>query len=469
MIVAGLRPTVDCLRVEADLLIYHSLAMKAVCGSIRCSMIRDEGTIHAPNLEDTLPTSRVRYEVLGLTFFMAFLMYMERGAIGAAAPSIMREFDLDKVSMGWAISAFGWSYALCQVPAGWMADRFGPRAVLAVAMIWWSIFTAATALSFNALSLAATRLLFGAGEAAAFPAGSRALVAWLPMRQRAFGQGFQHSGARLGAAVAPAIVASLIAVSGWRMVFYIFGVIGIAWALGWYAVYRNSPAEHPRVDSAELALLPMRAPVAGRGRRVPWNHILSSRNLWRLSAVYFCYGFVLWLYLAWFPTYLKEARHFAGLKASLASLPLLAATATNIAGGLLSDRFASQWKDLRRGRIIVSRFGFLIAGIALLPGVLASHEFAALACLTAALGGLELTVAVSWAICVDIGGSFSGSVSSVMNMFGNLGGAVSAVAVGYLATRFGWTSPFLVASALCVISAWVIGSIDPRRSAVGES
>jgi MFS family permease len=434
-------------------------------------MIGKQGVVEAtirPSV--AVSGSRVRYEVLGMSFLMAFLMYMERGAIGAAAPSIMREFHIDKITMGWAISAFSWSYALCQIPGGWMADRFGPRAVLAVAMVWWSVFTAATALSFNAISLAATRLLFGVGEAAAFPAGSRALVPWLPLRRRAFGQGFQHSGARLGAAVAPAVVVYLIAVSGWRTVFYVFGGVGIAWAIGWFASYRNNPGEHARVDDAELALL--RAQISPKDRRkraVPWRRILRDRNLRQLSTVYFCYGFVLWLYLAWFPTYLREARHFAGLKAGLASLPLFVATATNIAGGLLSDRFASRWGDLRRGRIIVSRSGFLIAALALLPGVLASHEIAALCCLTIALAGLELTVAVSWAICIDIGGEFSGSVSSVMNTWGNLGGAISAVTVGYLATQFGWTSPFLLASLLCLLSAWVVSRIDPRRSAVEDS
>jgi MFS family permease len=401
---------------------------------------------------------------------MAFLMYMERGAIGTAAPAIMREFHVDKVTMGWAISAFSWSYALCQVPAGWMADRFGPRAVLAVAMSWWSLFTAATSFSFNAVSLAATRFLFGAGEAAAFPAGSRALVPWLPVRQRAFGQGFQHSGARLGAALAPMIVVSVIASSGWRSVFAIFGGIGLAWAIVWQASYRNQPAENPRVNASELALLAPAKPVTSvRRPAVPWRRILRSANLWQMSTVYFCYGFVLWLYLAWFPTYLREERHFAGLKTGLASLPLLAATATNIAGGLLSDKLSSKWGNLRRGRIVVSRSGFLIAAIALLPAALASHEMAALACFTAALAGLELTVAVSWAMCIDIGGDFSGSVSSVMNTWGNLGGAISAVAAGYLATHFGWTSPFLLASVLCVLSAWLVGYIDPRCSAVDES
>jgi MFS family permease len=137
-----------------------------------------------------------------------------------------------------------------------MADRFGPRIVLAAAIAWWFVFTAASGLSFSAFSLAITRLLFGAGEAAAMPAGSQALVRWLPFEQRAFGQGFQHSGARLGAALAPAVVVSLMAFFGWRSVFFIFGSAGVLWATAWYVYYRNSPSEHPKTNSAEIELLP---------------------------------------------------------------------------------------------------------------------------------------------------------------------------------------------------------------------
>jgi MFS transporter, ACS family, glucarate transporter len=139
--------------------------------------------------------------------------------------------------------------------------------VLAAAIAWWSAFTAATGLCFNAVSLAITRFPFGAGEAAAFPAGSRALMRWLPVRQRAFGQGFQHSGARLGAAPAPAIVVSLITVSGWRPVFYIFGAAGLVWAAVWYFSYRNAPGEHPGTNAAEIELLPERVSQTGQPSR----------------------------------------------------------------------------------------------------------------------------------------------------------------------------------------------------------
>jgi sugar phosphate permease len=413
--------------------------------------------------------THVRYYVLALSFLMAFMMYMERGAIGVAAPAIMREFQISKIRMGWSVSAFNWSYALFQVPGGWMADRFGPRIVLAGAMAWWSLFTAATGFSAGAISLGITRFLFGMGEAAGFPAGSRALVPWLPVRRRAFGQGFQHSGSRLGAAAAPLLVVYLLRIAGWRSVFWIFGAAGILWALAWYLYYRNVPQEHAGTNRLELELLAANRSKTQPKRAVPWRHILRTRDLWYLSAAYFCYGWVVWLYLAWFPTYLREARHFTELKSGLASLPLLAATLTNVGGGLLSDRLVSKWNNLRRGRLAVSLFGFVIAGLALVPGVLTNNALLALACLTIALAGLELTVAVSWAMCIDIGGNFSGSVSSVMNTWGNLGGAISAVMVGYLATLLGWKSPFILASAFCLFSALLVSRIDPRRSAVGES
>ena len=405
----------------------------------------------------------VRYRVLGLSFLMAFMMYMERGAIGAAAPSIMKDFHIDKVTMGWSLSAFNWAYAAFQVPAGWLADRYGPRLVLALAMTWWSVFTAGMGLTFSALSLAATRFLFGAGEAAAFPAGSRAMVRWLPVSRRAFGQGFQHAGSRLGAALAPMIMVALLVPIGWRGVFAILGVVGVLWAVAWYWYYRDTPHEHAGVNPAELAMLPD-AP-SQKKREVPWRSILSCKDLWYLSIVYLCYGWVLWLFLAWFPTYLREARHFTALKSGLASVPLFAATLTNVIGGVASDKLSVKWNNLRHGRLAVSIGGFLIAALGLMLGVMATSPVLALGYLTVALGGLELTVAVSWAMCIDMGGEYSGSVSSVMNTLGNVGGALSPVMVGYFVTKFGWTAPFFFASSICVISALLVSRVDPCRPA----
>jgi sugar phosphate permease len=398
-------------------------------------------------------------------------MYLDRACMGAATPMIMRDFHLDKIAMGWSASAFNWTYALFQIPGGWLADRFGSRVVLAGAIGWWSLFTAATGRASSAISLALTRGLFGMGEAAAWPAASRSLLRWLPVERRAFGQGFQHSGSRLGAAFAPTLVVFLIAQSSWRTVFYVFGAAGVAIAIAWYLYYRDAPSEHSGVNAAELELLHRAAGIPARSAAaaVPWGRILRSPDLMCLSIAYFCYGWVFWIYLQWLPTYLAEARHFDHLKMGMAaSVPLIAATITNVAGGWISDRLARKWSDLRRGRLAVSVTGFAIAGTAIIPGVLANDATLGLAFLTLAMAGLELTVAVSWALCLDIAGNYAGSVTGVMNTLGNLGGAVSAVATGYLATKFGWNAAFVLASLFCLGAAVMTTRIDANRSAVEE-
>src|SRR5260370_33054034 len=159
-----------------------------------------------------------------------------------------------------------------------MADRFGPRVILTVALAWWSIFTAATGASFGAISLTASRFPFGMGEAAAFPASSRAVVRWLPFEQRGFGQGVQHAGSRLGAAIAPALVVYLLYRTTWRWVFFIFGSVGIILSVIWFWYYRNSPQEHPGVNERVLRMI---APAASQGAQQagpgPWRQVTHSR------------------------------------------------------------------------------------------------------------------------------------------------------------------------------------------------
>jgi MFS transporter, ACS family, glucarate transporter len=416
--------------------------------------------------------TRVRYGILGLTFLVAFVMYIDRACMGTASPYIMKEFGIDKIQMGWSASAFNLAYSIFQVPGGWLTDRFGARIVLAVAITWWSLFTAATGLAFSAISLGVTRFLFGMGEAAAFPASSRAVLPWLPAAQRAFGQGFQHSGSRLGAALAPLAVVALIPVAGWRGVFYLFGAIGLVLAIVWYAWFRDYPNDHARVNPEELELLKASG-ISGKPkskRAVPWRRILSSRDVWYLSTMYFCYGWVLWLYIQWLPTYLVEHRNFSQIKMGLgASLPLLAATVSNVLGGWFSDTVALATGNLRRGRLLVALLGFGIAGLVLIPAAAADSASTALACLTIALAALELTVAVSWAIALDLGRDFSGSVSGVMNTLGNLGGTLGAVSIGYISTLLGWTWVFGAASAMCLLAGLIATLIDPRRAITGSS
>src|SRR5262245_39717338 len=199
--------------------------------------------------------TRTRHWVLFLTVIIYMITYMDRICIGHAAKPIREEFGFDEVTTGWIFSAFNLSYFLFQIPGGWLGDRFGPRRVLTAIVLWWSLFTAVTALAWGKWSMATFRFLFGLGEAGAFPTATRALSHWLPAAERGFAEGITHSGARLRAAITPPIVVLLITAMGWRSVFYIFGFIGVIWALYWFWFYRDRPEQHKSVNQAELVVI----------------------------------------------------------------------------------------------------------------------------------------------------------------------------------------------------------------------
>src|SRR6266446_5421079 len=205
-----------------------------------------------PDAEQT-KASYGRWYILGVICLMYLITYLDRVNISTAAPEIRKEFGFDLVTMGWIFSAFGWSYALFQVPGGWLSDRFGARSVLTGIVTYWSVMTAAIAASTGWVSFVIFRFLFGIGEAGAFPGATRAMQLWYTPQERGFVQGLTHSASRLGAAIAPPFVVLIMTALGWRSVFYICGAIGVVWALWWYLSYRNLPEEHGMVNREELA------------------------------------------------------------------------------------------------------------------------------------------------------------------------------------------------------------------------
>ena len=418
----------------------------------------------------------IRHRVLWLAVIVYMITYMDRICIGHAATEIRKEYGFDIVTMAWIFSAFNWSYALFQIPGGWLGDRFGPRRVLASIVLWWSAFTALTPLATGKASMFSIRLLFGLGEAGAFPTATRALSHWLPVGERGFAQGITHSGARLGAAITPPIVVYLIAAFGWRSVFYIFGLLGVVWAICWYWYYRDRPDEHASVNAEELAIIregkSTSAPVAPNAVdkvQVPWGKILSSSNLRLLCAMYFCYAYSIWIYLTWFPTYLQESRGFTLKQMGFWHMvPLIAATIGDTVGGWLSDRLAERTGNLRFARRSVAIVGFVIAAVCIVPATLTEDRYVCVAFTTAALFFLELTVGVSWAVAMDVGPEYAGSVSGVMNMCGNMGGTLASIAVGYMVVHVNWQIPFLVASGLCLLGALLFLRIDPTERIFDE-
>jgi MFS family permease len=262
-------------------------------------------------LMQTARPTRVRHVVLWLTVAAYMITYMDRVVISAAVPSIQKEFGFSIVTMGWILGSFRWAYSIFQIPGGWLGDKLGPRKALTWIVVWWSVFCSVTAGMWSASSMIACRFLFGMGEAGAFPIATRSLSRWMLPSERGFAQGITHAGSRLGAALTPPIVAWIIIHFGWRTAFVSFGFLGLIWATVWHWYYRDTPAEHGRVNAAELELISKTVAVKKAApSAVPWKKILSSGQMWILSMSYFCYGYSLAVYLDWFPKYLNADRGF---------------------------------------------------------------------------------------------------------------------------------------------------------------
>jgi MFS family permease len=418
----------------------------------------------APQLS-TRPT-RVRHVVLWLTVAAYMITYMDRVAISSAVTNIRDEMHFSMVTMGWILSAYQAGYSLFQIPGAWLGDRIGPRRALALIVTWWSLFTSATALAWNATSMIVVRFLFGLGEAGAFPIATRSLSRWMLPAERGFAQGVTHAGSRLGAALTPVVVVAIILSRGWRAPFFLFGLVGLGWAALWYWYYRDTPAEHASVNDAERTLIQnaIGGAQSGRSHSVPWHAILASPTLWTLSLMYFFYGYCLNVYLYWFPAYLKDHRHFDLKQMGLySSLPLFAGVIGNLAGGSASDFLALRTGNLKWCRRAVAIFGFLLGAGAIVPATITSDPYDCVWYTCFAVLGLELTVGVSWAIPLDIGADYAGSVAAVMNTAGNLGGFASPPIVAYLQQAYGWNVPFFVAAASSAASAALFLKIDATR------
>jgi sugar phosphate permease len=439
-------------------------------------------------MSELQPTHRsgARWYILLLISLMYLITYLDRVNISTAAPVISKEFGFDKVTMGAIFSAFVWAYAMFQVPGGWLGDRFGPRRILALIVSYWSVMTAATAMAGSAISFMVVRFLFGVGEAGAFPVATRAMQLWYPRAERGFVQGITHSASRAGAAIAPPIVVGIMSTFGWQWVFYICGVAGLIWAVWWYVSYRDLPEDHGLVSRPELehirgldAAGNINPPRTEAKASVPWANLLRSPNMWAIMCAYFTYVYCLWIFLSWLPSYLVDYRHFTLIKVGIfASLPLWAGVIGDTVGGLATDWLLKKTGKAKLARRTVAIIGMLGCCCFIVPAALTQDPYTAVYCLTAAMFFLECTIGPSWAVPMDVGGKYSGTVSGMMNMAGNIGGALSPLVFGFLVQYGNWQAPFIVAASLLVIGAaiwafWLdpdvsVVEIDERRAAVAE-
>ncbi len=408
---------------------------------------------------DAAPT-RVRYRVLGFTLVLTAIAYLDRVCIATAAPAIRADLGLNDVQMGYVFSAFTIAYALFEVPSGWLADRFGARLMLTRIVLWWSLMTAATGWVGGFASLFAVRFLFGAGEAGAFPSIARAYVRWLSPRERGRAFGLALMTAALGGAATQPLVVWLLQHMHWRLTFPLFGMVGCVWAAIWFLWFRDDPNQHPQVNAAELAIVGNAPPMPHQA--VPWAMLLRSRNLWVICAMYFTAIYGWYFYITWLPTYLLRARGF-DLSAIgwLAALPLLSIATGVFLGGWLSDLLVRRW-GLRAGRRGPGLVGLPLAAIAVVSGMSTASPAASAFFLAAAAGLAAMGVSPAWAVCLEIGGLHAGVVTGAMNTFGNLGGALCPIVVGFSLDTWGsWNVPLISVAALYIVAAgcWVL--IDP--------
>jgi len=408
--------------------------------------------------------THARYWVIFYAVTLAILSYINRVAISQAAPEISRDLHFTDVQMGKIFGAFALSYALFEVPSGWLGDWIGPRKVLLRIVLWWSAFTAITGGMWNFASMWVARFFFGAGEAGGFPNLTKAFTTWLPKQEHVRAQGIMWTFARWGGAFTPVLVVWVLRFVNWRWAFVLFGGLGVVWATFFYRWYRDNPRDHPSVNSAELALLKGSERLASGHAKVPWGKLLRTRSIWLLWLQYFVSSFSWYFNITWLPTYLQQHWKLApAVAAQYAILPLFFGGIGALFCGSISASFARR-VGLGQSRRILATSGFLGAAIFLAVSLQFHDPQWAMLSMGMASFCNDLAMPPSWAACMDIGGKYAGTVSGSMNMMGNLAGYVSPVVGGYIlaATGRDWNVFLYVLAAvyLCGVAIWPF--IDPE-------
>ena len=419
-------------------------------------------------------TTQVRWFLVFWLFVLSAVAFLDRVNISIAGSSIASDYHLTNVQLGWVFSSFLAGYALFQTLGGRLADRFGPRRVLAGGVLWWGVFTALTALvppgiKGALLWFVTIRFLFGAGEAVVYPASNQFVSRWIPTQERGKANGWIFAGVGAGAGLSPPLITFIMLHYGWRASFWVCAAIGLVVGLVWFIAARDTPAEHARVSASELALIHsgLSSAAAGQGRSrqlIPWGRVFKSKEVLAITLSYFSFGYVAWIFFSWFYTYLAQVRGL-NLKASAfyAMLPFLAMAVCCALGGTISDRLTRSHGP-RIGRCYLAALVIALAAVFLVLGSEVHSARLASIVLAGGAGALYLAQSSFWSVTADLAGASSGSVSGFMNMGAQAGGWLTAWLTPLIASHFGWTASFLVAAGLCLMgaAAWLL--VDPSRT-----
>jgi MFS family permease len=432
--------------------------------------------------------TRTRHWLIVFAIVLAIVQYIDRVCISQAMPDMAHDLKLSDSQKGAIFAAFGLAYSLFEIPTGWLGDKMGAKKVLIRVVLWWSFFTAATGWAWNYVSLWITRFLFGAGEAGCFPNLTKAFSAWLPNIERTRAQAMMWMGARWGGAFTPLLVVAVMSFVSWRQSFFIFGLLGVVWAIVFYVWFRDNPRDHKGFNAAELELLKENEQnIRGHGD-VPWRELITRPTMWLLWAQYFCLSYGWYFYITWLPTYLKEGqgmeiksnafmKWLAGvlegtmspattdaiLKAALAGIPLLFGGFGSLAAGTIASRLQKRGADLVRIRRSLAFTGFTGAAALLMTSFYLKDPLLAMLAMGLASFCNDLTMPGSWSTCMDVGGKYAGTVSGSMNMMGNFGGMAGPLVVGLVLqyTHRDWHLAFLISSIIYFLGGICWAWIDP--------
>ncbi|MBV9657388.1 MAG: MFS transporter [Verrucomicrobia bacterium] len=398
--------------------------------------------------------------VMFLLGLMYLLTYIDRVNVSTASNVFEKELHLDKTQVGLVFSAFAYPYLIFQIVGGYLGDRFGPRRVLTICSLIWAGATILTGLVGGLYTMLAARVLLGIGEGATFPTATSAMSNWTRPADRGFAQGFTHAFARIGNSLTPPLIVLLMAwigtlgYSGWRGSFVVMGLISLLWVLLWFYYFRDDPAQHSGIRPEELAQLPPYVDKATRLRNpVPWGPLF--RRMLPVIFVYFCYGWILWLFLSWIPQYFKNQQHLDLKQSALFSMGVFfAGVVGDTLGGIVSDHRLRKTGDRVKSRSHLVSIFFLCALACIAPLLLTSNLNVIALALAGAFFFAEMTIGPMWSIPMDIAPKFSGSASGFMNSGSALAAILSPTVAGLLIDKTGnWNLPFYLTMALLLIGA----------------
>jgi ACS family glucarate transporter-like MFS transporter len=411
-------------------------------------------------------SSIARHRVVGLLVLLFGITYLDRVCISVAGPRIQEDLHIGPIGWGWVTGVFTISYCLFEIPTGILGDRIGPRRVLTRIVLWWSAFTALTGAVTGYYPLLFTRFLFGAGEAGAFPNASVVVSRWFPPARRATMCGVMLMASQIGGAIAPLLVVPIQGRYGWRMSFYVFGALGVCWAIAWYAWFRDSPTPSQGPGQLDYATAVDSSNAAAH--KFPWRAVFRSQSTVAVLGTAFCYVYVYNFFQTWFHTFLVKGRGFSEANLLLSTLPFVVAVFANLTGGAVSDSLVKKLGQ-KRGRRVLGAAALTIAGLFTIAAMVTQQHILTVVFLAMVYGAITFQQSGVFGVCLDIGQKHAGSMVGLMNTAAQLGGLVGSVAYGYIVEHFrNYNAPFVPMAVLLFLGALLWLRIDASQELRAE-